>query len=586
VSQADLGSAIRAGTNGRRVSALTFDRVGDARGAGPALAAVAPGDFSMVLTDLSDRLLNASPERTPHVFRESLERLAWTLGVDRCALAEFTSDGRSLTWTQGFAMPGIPQWPALNLSARLPWYTEQVKEGRTLLLPRLPEGLPPEARAEAELIASIGLKSHLTLPLKAGGGVLGCLGLASFRAFPTWHPELVASLVLLAGVFASALLRRQADERLRAAEDVSRSLRDEVRELKDRLEADTAYLQKEVMHAQGFDEIVGVSAALSKVLQQIEQVAAADSPVLILGETGTGKDLVARAIHDRSRRENRPLVAVNCAALPDALIESELFGYEKGAFTGAVARTLGRFEMAHGGSILLDEVGELPLGVQAKLLRVLEGGTFERLGSAKTITVDVRVIAATNRDLAREVRDGRFRADLYYRLNVFPLTVPPLRDRAEDVPLLVWHFINARQGALGRTIKRVPERLMRAMEAYAWPGNVRELENVIERALIVSSGPSLEIDAPFLEAMAGGTAVGTRLDDVQRAHIEAVLRQCGWRLAGKGNAAERLGLKRGTLQFRMKKLGIRRPDAEPWAPVPACEQARPPRGPAAPPPER
>jgi transcriptional regulator with GAF, ATPase, and Fis domain len=331
-----------------------------------------------------------------------------------------------------------------------------------------------------------------------------------------------------------------------------------VRESRERLEAEAACLRKEAFRVEGFDEIVGTSAALAKVLHGIEQVAAADSPVLILGETGTGKDLAARAIHERSRRRNRPLVPVNCAALPDALIESELFGYERGAFTGAVARTLGRFEAAHGGSILLDEIGEMPLGAQAKLLRVLEGGTFERLGSSKTVQVDVRVIAATNRDLEKEVREGRFRADLYYRLNVFPVTLPPLRERPEDVPLLVWHFINAKQGGLGRSIKRVPDRLMKAFETYAWPGNVRELENVVERALIVTTGSTLAIDAPFLEAAREETA-GTSLDDVQRAHIQDVLRQCGWKVAGRGNAAERLGLKRGTLQFRMKKLGIERP---------------------------
>jgi formate hydrogenlyase transcriptional activator len=338
------------------------------------------------------------------------------------------------------------------------------------------------------------------------------------------------------------------------------SARGEIRRLRDRLEAETAYLQKETFRAQGFDDIVGVSGALSKVLLQVEQVSAADSPVLILGETGTGKDLVARAIHERCRRKGRPLLAVNCAALPDALIESELFGYEKGAFTGAVARTAGRFEMADGGSILLDEIGELPFAAQAKLLRVLEGGTFERLGSSRTMTVDVRVIAATNRDLAKEVHEGRFRADLYYRLNVFPITVPPLRERPEDVPLLVWHFINAKQGVLGRAIKRVSEPLMRAFQSYPWPGNVRELENLIERALIVSSGPELAIDAPFVDVFTGATTPpGMRLDEVERRHIETVLRQCGWKLAGRGNAAERLGLKRGTLQFRMKKLGIRRP---------------------------
>jgi len=353
-----------------------------------------------------------------------------------------------------------------------------------------------------------------------------------------------------------------AAELRRTKADLERS-RSEVRDLRDRLDAEVVRQQDAARHARGFDEIVGASAALSKVLRQIEQVAAADSPVLILGETGTGKDLVARALHERSRRRERPLVTVNCAALPDALIESELFGYEKGAFTGAVTRTLGRFEVASGGSILLDEVGELPLGAQAKLLRVLEGGTFERLGSSKTIRVDVRVIAATNRDLETEVRQGRFRADLYYRLNVFPVSVPALRERAEDIPLLVWHFISAKQGSLGRTIESVPDNLMWALERHAWPGNVRELENLVERALIVTTGTTLTLDAPLL-GPAGAAApgpLGATLEEVERTHIQAVLQQCGWKVAGRGNAAERLGLKRGTLQFRMKKLGIRRPEA-------------------------
>ena len=344
-------------------------------------------------------------------------------------------------------------------------------------------------------------------------------------------------------------------ERVKA--DLERSRR-EMREVTKHLDAEAASLRTEALRAHGFDQIVGTSAALAKVLRGIEQVAAADSPVLLLGETGTGKDLVARAIHERSRRRSRLLVPVNCAALPDALIESELFGYEKGAFTGAVARTIGRFEAADGGSVLLDEIGEMPLSAQAKLLRVLEDGTLERLGSSKTLHVDVRVIAATNRDLEKEVREGRFRPDLFYRLNVFPVTLPPLRERPEDVPLLVWHFINAKQDALGRRIEQVPDRLMSALQAYAWPGNVRELENVIERALIVTTGSTLAVDAGFLEG-ARDTPASTTLDDVQRAHIQEVLRQCGWKVAGKGNAAERLGLKRGTLQFRMKKLGISRP---------------------------
>ena len=558
MSQADLVTGVRTGTGGS-VCTPTFGARADGAAARPVLVDEDPRHLRGAFAELADGLLDAEPEQLAAAFQRSLEHLARALDVDGCTLAEFAEDGRSLLRTASFTVAGVPCWPAPDIAAVLPWCTEQIRQGRTVVLRHLPEGLPPEAAAEAEFMAAVGLKSQIVLPLKAGGAVVGGLEIGSFRAFRNWAPGVVSSLTLLAAVFASAVRQRRSIEQLRAAGELNHSLGEEVRELRDRLDAETVLFHKAALRAQGFDEIVGTSAALSKVLHQVEQVAGAESPVLILGETGTGKDLVARAIHERSRRKSRPLVAVNCAALPEALIESELFGYEKGAFTGAVARTVGRFEMAHGGSMLLDEVGELPLGVQAKLLRVIEAGTFERLGSPRTIKVDVRVIAATNRDLAREVREGRFRADLYYRLNVFPITLPPLRERAEDVPLLVWHFINERQGTLGRSIKRVPERVMRALETYAWPGNVRELENVIERALIVSTGTSLAIDAPLVDAAGEDTPSGTRLDDVQRAHIEAVLRQCGWKIAGKGNAAERLGLKRGTLQFRMNKLGIRRP---------------------------
>jgi transcriptional regulator with GAF, ATPase, and Fis domain len=345
-----------------------------------------------------------------------------------------------------------------------------------------------------------------------------------------------------------------------AKENLERALA-EVQTLKERLEAENVVLHEEARRILGFDEIVGTSPALALVLREVEQVAQTDAPVLIQGETGTGKDLIARAIHSRSPRGPRPLVTVNCAALPSGLIESELFGYEKGAFTGAAARTLGRFEAAQGGTILLDEIGELPLEVQAKLLRVLQSGELERLGSPKTLKVDARLIAATNRDLEKEVQAGSFRADLFYRLNVFPITVPPLRQRTEDIPLLVWHFIARKQVRMRRSIERVPERLMKKFQAYAWPGNIRELENVIERAIIVSTGPTLETPPTFRDGQAAEPPAPerTRLEDVERAHIQSVLASTGWKLAGKGNAAERLGLNRSTLHFRMKKLGIRRP---------------------------
>jgi len=347
-------------------------------------------------------------------------------------------------------------------------------------------------------------------------------------------------------------------EETRAA--LERSL-DEVRELKERLEAENVVLRQEVRDSHGFGQVVGTSPALGRVLAQVAQVAPTDAPVLLLGETGTGKDLLARAVHDRSPRRARALVTVSCAALPSTLIESELFGYEKGAFTGALQRTLGRFEVADGGTLFLDEIGELPLELQAKLLRVLQTGEFERLGSPRTLKGDVRVVAATNRDLEREVREGRFRADLFYRLAVYPILLPPLRERREDVPLLVWHFVQRRQAKLGRSVKRIPERLMRALTAYDWPGNVRELENVVERALISTAGDTLALDPAFLRAPATAAPAarpGT-LADAERAHILSVLEECGWRIAGRGNAAERLGLRRSTLQYRMQKLGIRRP---------------------------
>jgi transcriptional regulator with GAF, ATPase, and Fis domain len=306
-------------------------------------------------------------------------------------------------------------------------------------------------------------------------------------------------------------------------------------------------------------------------------VAPTDVAVLLLGETGTGKELLARALHERSPRSARPFLRVNCAAIPASLIESELFGHEKGAFTGALAARAGRFEAARGGSLFLDEIGELGIDVQAKLLRVLQDGTFERVGSSRTMRSDVRIIAATNRDLERAMAEGRFREDLYYRLNVFPIRLPPLRDRREDIPLLVWSIISRRQRALGRRITDVPKRAMQALTAYDWPGNVRELENVVERALVLSHGSTLQLEDPGgggawpAAAAPAARAPLLALDDVEREHIRSVLERCGWRVNGAGNAAEMLGLHPNTLRFRMKKLGIARPRLA----APAGDSAQP-----------
>jgi formate hydrogenlyase transcriptional activator len=331
----------------------------------------------------------------------------------------------------------------------------------------------------------------------------------------------------------------------------------EIERLKDRLQAESDYLKAEIRVVHPHGEVTGQSPAIQKVLRQVEQVAPTDSSVLVRGETGTGKELVAQAIHRLSSRRNHLMVKVNCAALPSGLVESELFGREKGAFTGAMTRQVGRFEVADGSTLFLDEVGELSLEVQAKLLRVLEAGEFERLGSPRTIKVDVRLVAATNRDLLEEVRKGRFREDLYYRLNVFPIRVPPLRERAEDIPLLVWTFLEEFSTRMGKKITQVPRKTMETLQRHPWPGNVRELRNVIEHAAILSAGDTLRIPA-LDDAAPVGTPPPT-LADSERELILRALEGTGWRIKGPKGAAAALGLNPSTLYSRMKKLGVRPP---------------------------
>jgi len=355
---------------------------------------------------------------------------------------------------------------------------------------------------------------------------------------------------------------------------------------KARLEAQNTYLQEEIRSEHNFGEIVGNSEALLNVLRQVDQVAPADSTALIIGETGTGKELVARAIHDRSGRKSRALVKVNCGAISAGLVESELFGHVKGAFTGALANRDGRFKVADGGSIFLDEVGELPLETQVKLLRVLQEQEFEPIGSSKTVKVDVRIIAATNRDLSTAVAEGKFRRDLYYRLNVFPIAVPPLRERTADVPLLVRFFLQKFAKKFGKTVKMVPDSTMQRLANYTWPGNIRELQNVIERAILLSPGDILQLASDFCPAPAApgpapravsanpiapppagvpSPTIPTPLvpvgpiEEVERRHIEAVLSQTNWMIEGERGAAKILNLNPSTLRSRMQKLGIKRP---------------------------
>ncbi|MDY0350287.1 MAG: sigma 54-interacting transcriptional regulator [Desulfobulbaceae bacterium] len=347
--------------------------------------------------------------------------------------------------------------------------------------------------------------------------------------------------------------------RRKTIENELRQALEAVQSLKEHLEAESLYLKEEIALEHDYTNIIGNSNALQYVLFKVEQIAASDTTVLILGETGTGKELIARAIHSRSARGGRSLVKVDCASLPADLIESELFGHEKGAFTGAHARHIGRFELADGTSIFLDEIGELPLELQAKLLRVIQDGEFERVGGNRTIRVDVRVIAATNRNLEEDVRQGKFRMDLWYRLNVYPLTVPSLRDRGEDIPLLVNHFVNRFAHKQGKKINTVPRPVMEALRKYPWPGNIRELENVIERAVINTTGTSLRLPEGLREVRNGMNNEFKTLRDMEREYILKVLDKTGWKVSGANSAAEILGMDRSTLRARMKKLNIRKP---------------------------
>jgi formate hydrogenlyase transcriptional activator len=409
-----------------------------------------------------------------------------------------------------------------------------------------------------------GIRSLCTAPLVFGGKSIGTITVGSTTS----------------GQFTDAdevVLRDVANQVALAVANMQQF--EEIAALKARLQAENQYLQEEIRGEHNYAEIVGASAALREVLRQVEQVAPTDSTVLVMGETGTGKELIARAIHDRSRRKDRPLVKVNCGAISAGLVESELFGHVKGAFTGALGNRDGRFKLADGGTIFLDEVSELPLDAQVKLLRVLQEQEFEPVGSSKTIRVDVRVIAATNRDLGAEVAAGRFRRDLFYRLNVVPIGVPPLRERPGDIELLVQFFVQKLAKKLGRPPMQVPPDVMTRLRAYAWPGNVRELQNVLERAIVLAQGgvlaigPELTPAGPSLLPATGvptavsaaaaraDTPVGATLVDVERRHIEAVLVERNWMIEGERGAARVLNLHPNTLRGRMRKLGIKRPTA-------------------------
>jgi formate hydrogenlyase transcriptional activator len=442
-------------------------------------------------------------------------------------------------------------------------YPGSAEEGTVLPLQGTPEGRAFTSRRaivigrldlnefgapETRKAYNDGLRSGCIIPLIAHDRVLGTLVVASLseNAFSGNAAEL---LTHVAGQIAIAVDNALAYRQIAA--------------LKQKLSSEKVYLEEEIKTQYNFEEIIGRSAVLQHLLKQVETVAPTDSAVLICGETGTGKELIARAIHHLSTRRERTLVKLNCAAIPTGLLESELFGHEKGAFTGAIAQRVGRFELAHKGTLLLDEIGEIPMELQPKLLRVLQEHEFERLGNSRTLKTDVRLITATNCDLQQMVAEKKFRSDLYYRLNVFPLFVPPLRERAEDIPLLVSYFAQKHARRMNKRIETISSETVASLCHYAWPGNIRELENLIERAVILSSGSELQVAVPQLSTGAvpgsGESGAAIKLEDAERAHILRVLHETNWTIGGPRGAASKLGLNRSTLRSKMIKLGIRRP---------------------------
>jgi len=523
--------------------------------------------FGRLVSDLSTRFTGLPVEEVDGEIERALHLLVELLGTDRSTFYLIEPDGRLVmthSWARGGLEPATP-----STTAQTPWYTRTLAAGRVIALSRLPDDLPPDTEGERAYVRASGMKSNLTVPIVVGGRYVCALANGAFREQRAWDEETIDQVRLVGQILANAVHRKRTEDQLRHRLE-------EIRALKDQLQEENVYLREEIRGGD-FTNVVGRSPALGRVLERISQVAPTSSSVLLLGETGTGKELLAQAIHDRSPRAARALVKVNCAALPASLIETELLGHERGAFTGAIAAHPGRFELADGGTLFLDEIGDLAVELQSKLLRVLQDGEVQRLGSTRSRNVDVRLVAATNQDLERAMAEGRFRRDLYYRLSVFPIAIPPLRERKEDIPLIAWAFIERRQGKLGRRIEQIPADVMDALLAYDWPGNVRELENVLERAMILSPGRALRLDDP-LRAPGGVwgsltaapepgspaalvAASDHTFDGVAREHVRAVLERCAWRINGPGGAAEALAVHPNTLRSRMKRLGLSRPQA-------------------------
>jgi formate hydrogenlyase transcriptional activator len=505
--------------------------------------------FQRLVADVAARFSGLDADKVDEAVVDSLRQIAEALQLDCAILWRWNAGEEAAIPTHQWVQPSCSTALEPVAVESIPSIMAGLEAGKACSFRSL-DDLPDAA--DRELFASYGLRSAVVVPVASTGeeGVLGALILGSVTREQEWTAAIIERLRLVTSVVSQAFAQRDSHLALQKAMT-------EIQRLRDRLASENVELRREVRVLKTSRPIVTESRAIQQVLSQVEQVAPTPATVLLLGETGTGKEVMAQAIHDLSPRHQRPMVRVSCAAIPTALIESELFGRERGAYTGALSRQIGRFEAANQSTLFLDEIGDLPAEVQVKLLRVLQERVIERLGSTQTIKVDVRIIAATNRNLDDAVRDKIFREDLFYRLNVFPITVPPLRERIDDIPALVWSFIDEFSRLFGKNIESISKDSMRELQRYPWPGNVRELRNVIERAVIVATDRQLVVPAPRLGERPMPQAAMT-LSALEVDHIRAVLESTNWRVRGAGGAAERLGLKPTTLESRMARLGISR----------------------------
>jgi formate hydrogenlyase transcriptional activator len=516
--------------------------------------------FEHLLAEVSATYINLASNQVEATIRNDLGRLAQLLQADWCGLYLLDEDKKTFRFTPCYCW--YPEENRELIVARqrkmdwarfyesLEYSHEKWHKGESIHLTNIDE-LPPEAEQFRKTLEIIGVKSALSVPISVVGKTMGAVVITNYRGYRNWRKELIPRIRLFGEVFINAVMRKKSEE-------VVQTMYTEIKQLKEQIEADYTYIKDEISLEHDFGNVVGKSNALKKIFIKVKQVAPTNATVLLLGETGVGKGVIARTIHNRSERKDRPLIQVNCAALAPNLIESELFGYEKGAFTGAHERRIGRFEMAGGTTIFLDEIGELPRELQTKLLRVLHEGEFERVGGSTTLKADARVIAATNRDLQKEVAEDRFRADLWYRLSVFPIFIPPLRERPEDIPVFVKVFVDKYAKQLGKRFDKIPLREIDALQTYLWPGNIRELENIIERAVIMSPDGNLRIEMP--EHQCVPCSARKTLEEHERDYIIRTLEDTRWKINGHNGAAELLDIHPETLRSRMRRLGISRPE--------------------------